>query len=589
MLAFIKRNIFVLIIFIITLILGFVTFLTFIDKSFISLTEKNLNYLLITNILLLIFFFTVIFIETKNSLQQNINVRGSISNRKYILFFSLFTLIPSILISIFSLFLFSFALEKYFDNKITTAVNNSYEIAKKYVSEKRNKVETDIILVAYDIDKNENFLKNKKNFQNFINNQRILRNLDQIHIINNKKEIILSSSKTGYLPVEDKALKMVLNENRPLKIINAFENKSAAIIKLPKYNNTFLYVVKFLDEDISKYLRESEEALNFYYTVDDKNLGIKISFALIYIITVALLLFLSITIAIKFSSRFFISINNLISASNEIGNGNLNIKVPNIKADKEIELLNKNFNAMITRLRYQQDKLLINERHEAWDSVARKLAHEIKNPLTPIQLSIDSLRDKYKSKLTSDSQQFEKYLETINRQIKDIEKLVNEFSNFARMPRPILKKVNIKNLINQSLDFVKISSKNKINFTIKTKYHFILGDEDQLNRVFMNLIKNSEESFLEKFKKDPNFKGNIDIEISDNNEYIVCRIIDNGPGITDTKKVMTPYFTTKKTGTGLGLPIVNKIINEHSGNFLIKNKSKGEGILIKILLPKFNA
>ena len=185
--------------------------------------------------------------------------------------------------------------------------------------------------------------------------------------------------------------------------------------------------------------------------------------------------------------------------------------------------------------------------------------------------------------------QFEKYLETINRQIKDIEKLVNEFSNFARMPRPILKKVNIKDLINQSLDFVKISSKNKINFTIKTKYHFILGDEDQLNRVFMNLIKNSEESLLEKSKKNPNFKGNIDIEISDNNDYIVCRIIDNGPGITDTKKVMTPYFTTKKTGTGLGLPIVNKIINEHSGNFLIKNKSTGEGTLIKILLPKFNA
>ena len=69
----------------------------------------------------------------------------------------------------------------------------------------------------------------------------------------------------------------------------------------------------------------------------------------------------------------------------------------------------------------------------------------------------------------------------------------------------------------------------------------------------------------------------------------MCRLTDNGPGITDTKKVMTPYFTTKKTGTGLGLPIVNKIINEHSGNFSIRNKSIGEGTLIKILLPKFNA
>ena len=105
----------------------------------------------------------------------------------------------------------------------------------------------------------------------------------------------------------------------------------------------------------------------------------------------------------------------------------------------------------------------------------------------------------------------------------------------------------------------------------------------------MNLIKYSEESFLEKSKKNPNFKGNIDIEISDNNDYIVCRLIDNGPGITDSKKVMTPYFTTKKKGTGLGLPIVTKIINEHSGTFSISNKKKGQGIMINISLPKVNA
>ena len=92
------------------------------------------------------------------------------------------------------------------------------------------------------------------------------------------------------------------------------------------------------------------------------------------------MLFLSVSIAIKFSSRFFRSINNLINASMTIGSGNLDTKVPEIKTDKELELLNKNFNLMIERLKSQQDKLLISERHEAWESVARKLAHEIKNP-----------------------------------------------------------------------------------------------------------------------------------------------------------------------------------------------------------------
>ena len=118
-------------------------------------------------------------------------------------------------------------------------------------------------------------------------------------------------------------------------------------MRLQAFENRFLYVVKFLDKDISKYLTESQEAINFYYTVEEKSTGIKISFAIIYIIIVSLLLFLSITIAIRFSSRFFRSINNLILASNAIGEGDLNIKVPEIKTDKDLEVLNKNFNSMI--------------------------------------------------------------------------------------------------------------------------------------------------------------------------------------------------------------------------------------------------
>ena len=244
---------------------------------------------------------------------------------------------------------------------------------------------------------------------------------------------------------------------------------------------------------------------------------------------------------------------------------------------------------MISRLKDQQNKLLINERYEAWESVARKLAHEIKNPLTPIQLSIDSLREKYKNQFSNKADEFEKYLETINRQIKDIEKLVNEFSNFARMPRPILKNVNLVNVIQKSLDFILMTSKNSMKLNVKEKDAYIKGDEGQLNRVFINLIKNSEEAFQEKIKKEPKFKGNIEIEIYSNNDYINCRLTDNGPGITDAKKAMTPYFTTKKSGTGLGLPIVSKILNEHSAQFSIKNKKKNNGLSINISFPKINA
>ena len=154
MLSFIKRHIFIILVFIFTLIVSFITFLTFIGKSFILLNDENLNYLLFLNIVLLLVFFIIIYREISNSIKSNINARGTVANRKYIVFFSLFTLIPSLLISIFSLFLFSFALDKYFDSKITLAVNNSYELAKNYIDEKRNKVESDIILVSYDLNKN---------------------------------------------------------------------------------------------------------------------------------------------------------------------------------------------------------------------------------------------------------------------------------------------------------------------------------------------------------------------------------------------------------------------------------------------------
>jgi len=142
MINFIKKNIFIGAIFLITLLLGFLTFLTFIDKSFLKLTDQSLQHLLTSNIALLLLLFYMIFKEVKASLKIDVELNELKANRKYITFFALFTLIPSILIALFSLFLLSFALDKYFDKKITTAVNNSYEIAKSYTEEVKAKTQS---------------------------------------------------------------------------------------------------------------------------------------------------------------------------------------------------------------------------------------------------------------------------------------------------------------------------------------------------------------------------------------------------------------------------------------------------------------
>ena len=589
MLALLKRNLFIIVIFIFTLLLAFLTFLTFIGKSFIELNDNNLQYLLILNFILLIIFFILIFIDIKNSIKNNINVRGSVANRKYIVSFALFTLIPSLLIAIFSLFIFSFALEKYFDEKITSAVNNSYEVAKNYLDEKRNKIESEIVLIALDLNKYSKFMKSDpKRFQAILNTQRVVRDIDQLHLIDGKGNLIQSSANSPYRKIEDRAIKMVLNDERPLKIINTFENKSAAVIKLNNFENTYLYVVKFIDKNISQYLIKSEEAVNFYYTVENQSLGIRISFALIYISLVTLLLFLSITIAIRFSSRFFISINNLITASASIGKGNLDTKVPEVKADKEMEKLNKNFNLMIDKLKYQQEKLLTTERHEAWENVARKIAHEIKNPLTPIQLTIDNLKSNYLININElKKEKYLKNLQTIQKQIKQIENLVNEFSDFARMPKPLLKKNNLCDVINENINLLS-----KIDLTIKIKLinHFstdvmITFDHEQFNRLFFNLIKNSLESIQENAQKDAKIKKNIDIEIRRRRDYIIINLLDTGIGFKNkkSKDLIKPYFTTKEKGTGLGLSIVDKIISDHNGSINFQNKK--EGAKIQIILP----
>ena len=571
---FLKKNTIIIILFLITLFVGFFTFLTFIDKSFIDLNQKNLQYLLISNIFLLILLFVFIFFEIKKSIKSDIDKDGITSNKKYITYFSLFTLIPSILISIFSLFLFSFAIEKYFDKKVTTVVNNSYELAKNYVQDVRNKVEADIILIAFDTNKSAKFLNDNQNeYERFLKTQKLIRDIDEIHIIDLEKNLLFSNldDSSKYKPPLDEALKLVLKDDRPLKIINASENISAAIMRLQAFDNRFLYVIKYLDKNISNYLSESQEAINFYYTVEQQSTGIKISFAIIYLIVVTLLLFISITIAIRFSSRFFRSINNLILASSAIGKGNLDIKVPEIKTDKDLEKLNVNFNLMINQLKSQQEKLIINERHEAWGNLARKLAHEIKNPLTPIQLTIDRLKDKYSDQINNnDKSNFEENLKIINNQIKQIGNLVNEFSDFARMPKPILKDNDLLQILKENLNLVSQLDKDvKINFKTNLQKIIFKGDKEQLSRVFFNLIKNSIESIQQKEEKNPNFNKEISIEIGEHNDHIFITIIDNGIGFdnfaNNIKDILHPYFTTKKNGTGLGLSIVNKIINDHNG------------------------
>ena len=424
-------------------------------------------------------------------------------------------------------------------------------------------------------------------FKSIARSEKLLRRVDDIFLIDSSANIIFYDAeniKNFINPSEEEFNKTL--EGVPVLITNNLENKTSAMIKLNSLIDTYLFISRNIDPEIIKYLNETEQAVDFFYSVENKQLGIKITFAVIYILVVALLLFVSTIIAIGFANRLTLPIINLITASDNISKGVLDSKVPETSADEEFVMLNKNFNSMIERLKKQQDKLLIAERYAAWESVARKLAHEIKNPLTPIQLSIDRLREKFQNKIAEGQDEFKNYLNTINRQIKDIENLVNEFSSFARMPSPIFKPIDLNPVIERAVSFYKMYSKNEIFLNSKKNKNTISGDVEQLYRVFINLIKNSEDSIDEKKEKNKLFRGKIIIEIDNNKDYINITLVDNGIGVKDVTKIMTPYFTTKKDGTGLGLPIVSKIISEHKGELVFSNNNPGAKVLITI--PKIN-
>jgi len=573
----------------ICIIFGLLTFFTFTNQSFITLKDLNLQILLIADLILLTLFFGLIVYETSKILRRRKRKKiGSKVNLKYILYFLSTTLLPSVIIAVFSLILFNVGLQRYFDDKMKNIVNNSSELAKNYVEQTRNYIEADILLMALDVNSQSAlYYANPKQFLNLLTSQRLLRRLDEVHLLDSSSNIIMSNivdPSINFVPPTEEAFNRSLN-GKPVRILDPNTNRTSALIKLNNFIDTYLYIVRFMDLKVINYLKQTGEAVSFYFSVQESKTGIKITFGIIYLLVVTLFLFLSIIISINFASRLTVPIINLISASEKISSGDLNAKVPKIDTDDELKKLNENFNSMIDKLKKQQEKLLMSERHMAWENVARKLAHEIKNPLTPIQLSIDRIREKYITK--NNDNNFSNYLNTITKQINDIELLINEFSDFARIPKPILKKINLNKLISRSINLFEMSETDiKFNLSQGKSFLKIAGDEEQLNRVFLNLFKNSIESISEKKIKNTDFKGKIIVDIEDDRDYIYVTITDNGVGFeqVDKTKMVTPYFTTKKKGTGLGLAIVTKTISDH--NYSILFDSVKDGAKVEITIPK---
>ena len=222
---------------------------------------------------------------------------------------------------------------------------------------------------------------------------------------------------------------------------------------------------------------------------------------------------------------------------------------------------------------------LLDQRQAAWSDVARRIAHEIKNPLTPIQLATERLKRRYRKQIEQDGELFDELTNTIVRQVGDLRKMVDEFSSFARLPKPVFRPEDALDLIRQSLFLQEVANPD-INYGLTTEVEGplkIQADRHQLGQAVTNILKNAAEAIEARTPlAREDYRGRINVEVTEDDEAITVAVTDNGIGLPqDRERILEPYVTTRAKGTGLGLAIVNKIVEEHGGEMSFSSVNGG--------------
>ncbi|HUS33593.1 MAG TPA: ATP-binding protein [Kofleriaceae bacterium] len=274
----------------------------------------------------------------------------------------------------------------------------------------------------------------------------------------------------------------------------------------------------------------------------------------------------------------------LVEGSLAAARGDLEHRVP-VRSKDEVGAVASAFNFMMEDLRTAKDKLVIAERIAAWQEIARRLAHEIKNPLTPIQMAMDTLRKSYKKQHPEFPEILEESTRTVLEEADRLKKIVAEFSDFARMPKPELARIDLNDVIRSALSLYQGGAV-KIDQRLAKDLPEIDGDKGQITQVMLNLVENARDAIGAR----PSDDGRITITTrkGEANDRALVIVEDNGPGVPGElkDKVFAPYFTTKQTkgGTGLGLAIVHRIVSDHGGRITISD-ARDRGARFTIELP----
>jgi two-component system nitrogen regulation sensor histidine kinase NtrY len=677
------------------LLSAFITFIVLADLTPVVPTHYVVVTLLLINAVTVVLLLGIIVREVWQVVQARRSGRaGANLHVRIVGLFSVIAAVPAILVAIVASVTLDRGLDRMFSDRTRSAIENSVIVAEAYLRDHAQIVRSDIVLMAIDIAQNKAvFDPDHNKLQQFLTFQASVRGLAAALVVDKDLNVIaradLKVNQTFALPPRDALAR--IDEKTPQIVLLPDTNYVAAMIKLQRYDDDYLYVTRLLDPRVVPQLQATRASAIEYIAVERRRLGVQVAFALMYTVIALIVMLSAVWIGLNFANRLVAPIRRLIGAANVVSTGNLYVRVPIRQSEGDLAQLGETFNRMTQELRTQRDdimrardmidsrrrfteavlagasagvigvdvqggvsilnrsaekligcseadalgkplaevfpeladvmaaaragaraqdqvtitrsgrernlsvritgeqtgeaahgyvvtldditELVAAQRTSAWADVARRIAHEIKNPLTPIQLSAERLQRKYKNIIGEDKGVFEQCTETIVRQVDDIRRMVDEFSRFARMPKPVIVAEDMADTVRQAVFLMRVSNPEiEIEAEIAEDPMPARFDRRLVSQALTNVIKNATEAIAAVPTAELG-KGSIRVFAARDGDDITIDVVDNGIGLPkeNRSRLLEPYVTTREKGTGLGLAIVGRIIEEHAGSIELRD------------------
>ncbi|GEO79911.1 sensor histidine kinase NtrY-like [Pararhodospirillum oryzae] len=646
--------------------------------------------------------------------ERRTGAAGSRLHVRVTVLFSAVAIVPAIVLAVFSALVFQVGFESWFDDKVSTAVEESQEVAEAFLKAHMNAIAGDAALMANDLNRAWRRLPNQQVLNQFLGTQSVLRNLSEVVVFTGDGTVIGRAGYTISLRFEQVPSFLIEQANKGEVVVlpGQANDRVRALVELAQ-PSTYLYVGRFVDPTVSDHIEKADAAVREYMTFKDQSAQLQILYFLSTVVVSLLLLLGAMWVGMSIANRLARPIMQLIDAAEKVREGNLAVRVPEIIASDEVALLGRAFNRMTVRLESQHRRLmaayeelderrrftetvlagvsagvigvdaagrinlpnpsakalldedldlwighpigailpafgdLLNDagqrpdrpveqeievttatrrhatllvrvaaehadsgvtgfvftfdditelqaaqRKAAWADVARRIAHEIRNPLTPIQLSAERLKRKYLRQITEDPETFARCTDIIVRHVSDIGQMVDEFSAFARMPAPEIRTADLVDIVSQAV-FLQHTAYGRISFETELPDTpvWVACDSRQITQALTNLLKNAVEAIEGRDRPaeggPPLVPGVVRVLLSVSGDWATVILIDNGRGLPpdmEPHRLTEPYVTTRSKGTGLGLAIVKKILEDHGGDLILEN-APGGGAAIAMTLP----